>query len=96
MRALSILILIFAAGCSTTRQTATRSSPATPPLRTAEDLFRDGQLDSAELALRAILKTDPENPEAQYYLTAVHRSQAANRQLKPRGYYQTIPQQPFY
>jgi len=74
----------------------TRSNPATPSLRTAEELFRDGQIDLAEPALRAIAKSDPDNQEAWYYLTVAHRLQAERRQLKPRGYYQTIPQQPIY
>ena len=98
---LSILILACTVGCSATNQTAMRStkqSPAIPSLKTAEQCYHDGQFDSAELALRAVLKADPKNQEARYYLSLVYRSEAevASRQPKPRGYYQTIPQQPIY
>jgi Tfp pilus assembly protein PilF len=98
---LSIVILACTVGCSAPKQTATRSteqSSAIPSLKTAEQLYHDGQLDSAELALRAILKADPKNQEAKYYLSLVYRSEAevASRQPKPQGYYQTIPQQPIY
>ena len=98
---LSILILACAVGCSTSKPTVTSStqpSSAIPSLKDAEQLYHAGQLDSAELALRAILKADPKNQEARYYLSLVYRSESevANRQPKPQGYYQTIPQQPIY
>ena len=98
---LSILILACVVGCSTTKQAAVQSteqSSAIPSLKTAEQLYHEGQFDSAELALRAILKADPKNQEARYYLSLVYRSEAevAARQPKPWGYYQTIPQQPIY
>jgi Tfp pilus assembly protein PilF len=103
MRAfLSILILVCAAGCSTTSSSATRSSTETaaaiPSLKSAERFYHEGQLDSAELALRAILHADPKNQEAWYYLSLVYRSEAevASRQLKPSEYNQMIPQQPIY
>jgi len=98
---LSILILACVVGCFTTKPAATGSSEqssAIPSLKMAEQLYREGQFDSAELALRAILLNDPKNQEARYYLELVYRAEAevVSRQSRRQGYYQTIPQQPIY
>jgi hypothetical protein len=59
---------------------STEQSSDLSSLKTAELLYQVGQFDSAELALRAILKADPENQTAAMYLHLVERAQVARKQ----------------
>ncbi|HXT13241.1 MAG TPA: hypothetical protein VN873_16910 [Candidatus Angelobacter sp.] len=64
----------------------------------AQSLYEKGYLDLAEQKFRAVLQIDPNNAKAQYYLNLVQQThvQRTADEHKPRGYYQTIPQQPIY
>jgi len=95
---ISITVFVGIAGCSTlSPKVASSQRPVSTTAATVEDarrLYEMGRLDDAWHKLQAILAIEPDNQKAQYYLALVHRSQELKPQ--PRGYYQTIPQQPIY
>jgi Tfp pilus assembly protein PilF len=82
-------------GCSTTK--TTQSQPEhfeADTVNVAIEQYHSGKLETANENLQAVLKVEPKNQKAQYYLSLIEKSQATPR--KPLGYYQTIPQQPIY
>lgn len=93
---IGIMVFVGIAGCSTpSSKVASGQRPVSTTAAAVEDarrLYEMGRLDDAQHKLQAILAIEPDNPKAQYYLALVHRSQELKPQ--PRGYYQTIPQQP--
>jgi Tfp pilus assembly protein PilF len=95
---IGVTVFVCIAGCSTPSPKVVRSQrPAPTTAATVEDarlLYEMGRLDDAQHKLQAVLAVEPDNQKAQYYLALVHRSQELKPQ--PRGYYQTIPQQPIY
>jgi len=65
-------------------------------LETAKQLFERGQLEAAEQKLRYLLKTDPENKAAKYYVHLIQesRTEAERRRAKFGLWYPTIPPRP--
>ena len=94
---IGITVLAGIAGCSApSSKVASIQGPVSTTAATVEDarqLYEMGRLDDAQHKLQAVLVIEPDNQKAQYYLALVHRSQDLKQ---PRGYYQTIPQQPIY
>ena len=99
---MGITLLLGLAGCSTPHPKTVTGVPSASTTATAlEDgrlLYEMGKLDDSEQKLQAVLEIEPDNTQAQYYLALVHRAQYERqyRQPTPKGYYQTIPQQPIY
>lgn len=97
----SLCSLVFAAavGCSTS---SARFSSSPGPAETAAEiedargLYELGDFKTAAQKLRGILQAEPGNRKARYYLTLVEETELANSYRRPRGYHQTIPQQPIY
>ena len=94
---IGITVLAGIAGCSApSSKVASIQGPVSTTAATVEDarqLYEMGRLDDAQHKLQAVLAIEPDNQKAQYYLALVHHSQDLKQ---PRGYYQTIPQQPIY
>jgi hypothetical protein len=99
---IGITVFVGITGCSTPGpKVASNQRPVSTTAAMVEDarlLYEMGRLDDAQRKLQAVFEIEPDNQKAQYYLALVHRSQelSQNRQPQPRGYYQTIPQQPIY
>ena len=105
---LSIIVLLAAiAGCSAPSPKIASSqrpvSTASSTSATVEDarlLYEMGKLDDAQRKLEAALGIEPDNKKAQYYLYLVYQTRAKMQEAQdaptPKGYYQTIPQQPVY
>ncbi len=95
---IGITVFVGIAGCSTpSPKVASIQRPVSTSAATVEDarlLYEAGRLDDAQHKLEAVLKIEPDNKKAQYYMDLI----ASTRQQppQPRGYYQTIPQQPIY
>jgi Tfp pilus assembly protein PilF len=93
-----ITVFVCIAGCSKpSPKVASSQHPVSTPVATVEDaqrLYEMGRLDDAQHKLEAVLKVEPDNKKAQYYMDLI----ASTRQHppQPRGYYQTIPPQPIY
>jgi hypothetical protein len=81
-------------GVSSCRPSPTHASrqpqqPTTALLKVAEDDYKHGRLESAERELGVVLKREPRNNEAWYYLHSVNDAQA-----KDRLWYPTLPPKP--
>ena len=100
MKSVFFLLLSFSmalcfCGCTTTKPIQSQSQHfEANTVNVAIEQYHSGELDAAKENLLAVLKTDPNNQKAQYYLDLIEKSQTTPR--KPWGYYQTIPQQPIY
>ena len=97
---LSSLIVTSVVGCSTSSSKVASTHPASTATELADGklLYEMGKLDLAEQKLEAVLRAEPDNAKARYYLVLVHQNQQRreNGQERPWGYYQTFPQQPIY
>jgi Tfp pilus assembly protein PilF len=92
---LFLLAILCVSGCSTAKPTQSQSQHfEADTVNVAIEQYHSGKLQAAKENLLAILKFDPKDQEAQYYLSLIEKSQATPR--NPWGYYQTIPQQPIY
>jgi Tfp pilus assembly protein PilF len=93
-----ITVFVSIAGCSApSPKVASSQRPVSTPAATVEDaryLYEAGRLDDAQHKLEAVLKVEPDNKKAQYYMDLI--AAARKQSPQPRGYYQTIPQQPIY
>jgi Tfp pilus assembly protein PilF len=104
IRAFIFCITIFTGitGCSTSNQkitTGQQSDPTiTATIENAQLLYESGRLNAARQELQSVLVIEPDNQAANYYLALIQKCQAVNKEPAPapRGYYQTIPQQPIY
>ena len=96
---LASLIAACVVGCSTPSPKVASTHQERPIAAQVEDArvcFETGRLEMAEKQLQNVLSAEPDNAKAHYYLDLVHQAEARSRHPSPRGYYQTIPQQPFY
>ena len=96
---LSGLSLAAVLGCSSPRSKVAlnhRPDPLSTEIQDARALFEMGNLELAEQKLQKVLRANPSNLEARYYMDLVHESQIRNQAPKPRAFIQTIPQQPIY
>ena len=101
---LGITLSVGIVVCSTSSpKVASSHRPDSSTAATVEDarlLYETGKLDDARRKLQAALKIEPENKKAQYYLALVYQCRAKIQEQQdkptPKGYYQTIPQQPIY
>jgi Tfp pilus assembly protein PilF len=64
----------------------------------AKEQYESGKIDAAKENLLAVLKADPKNQAAEYYLRLVEETQATRlaNANQPQGWYQTLPQQPVF
>jgi Tfp pilus assembly protein PilF len=98
----SLVLLAGVIGCSKSRAPKASAGHKRPSAATelsdAQLLYQMGKLDLAEQKLQRVLKADPDNGKAGYYLALVQQAQQRreNGTEQPWGYYQTIPQQPIY
>jgi len=88
-------------GCSTPSRKPGSSHPqkaSATQLRDAYVLYKAGKFALAEQKLQAILKSQPDDPAADYLMSLVcdAEQRRQNGQEQPWGYHQTIPQQPIY
>jgi Tfp pilus assembly protein PilF len=96
------LILVAAlsfSGCSTPKPSQSqlqRFEAATVSL--AKEEYESGKLEASKENLKAVLKADPKNQAAQYYLHLVEAAESAQlaNAGQPIGWYQTVPQQPIF
>jgi Tfp pilus assembly protein PilF len=95
---IGITVFVGIAGCSSASpKIATSQHQVSTTAATVEDarlLYEAGRLDDAQHKVEAVLKIEPDNKQAQYYMNLIATTRQQPRQ--PRGYYQTIPQQPIY
>jgi hypothetical protein len=96
---LSGLSLAAVLGCSSPRSKVALNHPPDPlstEIQDARVLYGMGKLELAEQKLQKVMRADPSNLKARYYMDLVHESQIRNQTPKPRAFVQTIPQQPIY
>jgi|SRR5271154_3096219 len=96
---LSFSIALCFCGFSTTKPTQSQSQHfEAETVNLAKEQYESGKLKTAKENLLAVLKADPKDSAAQYYLHLVEDAQIAkaNEPRQPQGFYQTIPQRPIY
>ncbi len=84
-------MLLGVSSCRPRPTQATRQpqQAKTALLKIAEDYYKHGQLEFAERELRVVLKREPRNNEAWYYLHLVNDARANDRL-----WYPTLPPKP--
>ena len=90
---------LCSSGCSTAKPAQSQSHNfEAVTVDTAREQYESGKLESAKENLLAVLRVDPKNQAAQYYLHLVEEAQAARlaNVNQPKGWYQTMPQQPIF
>jgi Tfp pilus assembly protein PilF len=95
----SFLMALCFSGCSTAKSTQSQSQHfEVVTVSIAKEQYESGKLETAKENLLAVLRTDPNNQAAQYYLHLVEETQAARLEntSQPQGWHQTIPQQPVF
>ena len=101
---LSLCALVFLAGCSTSSAPATARAPNLPShsevIKVIKQLVEAGQFETAERAAREVLRTEPDNGAAAYYLAFAEEGRRRNgqgtRTPQPQVWIPTIPPQPIY
>jgi len=96
---LSFSTALYFSDCSTAKPTQSQSQhfeAATGDI--AKEQYESGKLETAKENLLAVLKADPKNQAAEYYLHLVEEAQSARlaNASQPKGWHQTIPQQPIF
>jgi len=99
---LFVCILSVLAGCSTLPAPPVTNTPSLHShpevIKAIKQLVEAGQFDMAERAAREVLRTEPDNGAAAYYLAFADegRRRNAQRTPQPRLWIPTIPPQPIY
>lgn len=104
MKSTFFLLLSFSmalgfSDCSTAKPAQSQSRHfEAATVNVAKEQYESGELEAAKENLTAVLRMDPNNQAAQYYLHLLEEAQTARlaNASQPQGWYQTLPQQPLF